>query len=130
MNEERADRADKRPASRRIADELRAEIESGGYAVGDRLPSYRDLMARYGVAVNTAQAAVRLLEQEGYAVTKDRSGSHVIERGTKAPAEVQLRELRRELGDLRDQIRDTGGVMSELEQRVTAIVDRLDSGQA
>jgi DNA-binding GntR family transcriptional regulator len=111
--------------SRGIADELRAEIDTGAYAAGERLPSYRALMARFGVALNTAQAAVQLLEKDGYVLTRDRRGAYVVEREERKPAEVELHELRRELGDLRQDIRSTRDAVTALEHRVTAIVDRL-----
>lgn len=51
--------------SRRIAADLRASIEAGDLAPGRRLPSERDLAARYGAARNTAREAIRLLEAAG-----------------------------------------------------------------
>lgn len=114
-----------RTTSRGIADDLRAEIDAGVYSPGERVPSYRALMARYGVALNTAQAAVLLLEKDGYVLTRDRRGAYVVERDARKPAEVELHELRRELGDLRQDIRSTRDAVTALEHRVTAIVDRL-----
>jgi DNA-binding GntR family transcriptional regulator len=111
--------------SRSIADELRADIETGAYAVGDRLPSYRALMARFGVAVNTAQAAVQLLEQDGYVTTQDRRGAFVIERPAKRSPDRKLRDLRRELTDLRGQVRQARDAVAQIEQRLAAMVERL-----
>jgi GntR family transcriptional regulator len=51
--------------SRRIAHDLRQAIEGGELAAGQRLPSERDLAARYGTARNTAREAVRLLAAAG-----------------------------------------------------------------
>lgn len=111
--------------SRSIADELRREIEAGAYAVGDRLPSYRVLMARFGVAVNTAQAAVQQLEQDGYVTTQDRRGAFVIDRPAKRSPDRKLRDLRRELTDLKGEIRQARDAVAEIEQRVAGIVERL-----
>lgn len=58
-------REDRRPASERIADELRAAIESGSLPPGARLPSERELAARHGAARNTARQAIRLLAESG-----------------------------------------------------------------
>lgn len=82
-------------------------------------------MAEHGIALNTAQAAIRLLEQEGWLVVRQARGAYVIDRGTPVPPELQLHEVRAELRDLRDQLRDAGGTVSKLEQRVSALVDRL-----
>ncbi len=122
-------KADRRPASRRVADLLRSEIEAGKYPIGARLPSYRELMAQHGIALNTAQAAIRILEQEGRVVTKRGRGAYVVERPSPPSAEVQLQELRTELSDLRDQLRQAGSAFTELEQRVAALVDRLGTTQ-
>jgi len=51
------------PAKVQLADQLRAAITSGEYA--DRLPSLTELTRRSGLALNTVQAAVRILKDEG-----------------------------------------------------------------
>jgi DNA-binding GntR family transcriptional regulator len=122
--------ADRRGVTRRVADLLRGAIDSGTYPVGASLPSYRSLMAEHGIALNTAQAVIRLLEQEGRVVVRQGRGAYVIERPSPVPPEVQLRELRSELRDLRDDLRDAGGTVASLEQRVAALVDRLDGAGA
>lgn len=114
--------------SQAIADELRREIDDGQYPVGERLPSYRALVARFGVAVNTAQVAVQLLEKDGYVITESRRGAFVVERSARKPAEIRLRDLRRELGDLRTEIRQARDAVAGLERRVSGIVDRIDGG--
>ena len=69
--------AGKRPPSRRIAAELRAAIESGELTAGEKLPSERDLAARYGTARNTAREAIRLLEAAGLVDIEHGSGVFV-----------------------------------------------------
>lgn len=71
------DQQDRRPPSRRIADELRAEITSGGLVDGDRLPSERELAARYETARNTAREALGILQTEGLAVAHHGRGVFV-----------------------------------------------------
>src|SRR5580693_3145933 len=63
--------------SRRIADDLRAVIESGGLTAGQKLPSERELAARYGTARNTAREAFRLLEAAGLVDIEHGSGVFV-----------------------------------------------------
>lgn len=53
------------PLSRRIADDLTAQIESGALAPGERLPSTRELAAAYGAGRATVTRAVRLLHAAG-----------------------------------------------------------------
>jgi GntR family transcriptional regulator len=52
-------------ASRQVAAALRAAIEAGELAEGDKLPSERQLAAAHGVARNTAREAVRQLAEAG-----------------------------------------------------------------
>ncbi|GAB2962879.1 GntR family transcriptional regulator [Micromonospora polyrhachis] len=75
-----SDRADRRPPSRRIADELRAAIMDGTLAEGDQLPSERELAARYATARNTAREALNILQAEGLAVAQQGRGVFVRRR--------------------------------------------------
>ena len=109
-----------------MADCLRADIDAGRLAVGARLPSYRSLMGEHGVALNTAQAAVRQLEQEGRVVVRETRGAFVVDRSSPPAPETELRAVRSELCELRDGLRSAGAGVAELEQRVSALVDRLD----
>ncbi|MER7956859.1 GntR family transcriptional regulator [Streptomyces sp. NPDC096030] len=67
------------PPSRRIAEDLRRQIESGELRSGDKLPSERALAERYGAARNTAREAVRLLAEQGLVTAKHGSGVFVRE---------------------------------------------------
>ncbi|WP_327314815.1 GntR family transcriptional regulator [Streptomyces sp. NBC_01235] len=67
------------PPSRRIAEELRAAIEAGHLAPGDKLPSERALAQEYGAARNTAREAIRLLAEEGLVTARHGSGVFVRE---------------------------------------------------
>lgn len=65
------------PEYRRIAAELRTEIESGELQPGDALPSEAALMARYGVSRNTARQALTELEGAGLVDTIQGKGRFV-----------------------------------------------------
>jgi GntR family transcriptional regulator len=54
---------------RQILAQLRAEIDSGGLAPGDRVPSIVELSQTYGVAETTARKALAALKAEGLTVT-------------------------------------------------------------
>jgi GntR family transcriptional regulator len=66
--------------SRRIADDLRSSIERGELAGGAKLPSERDLAARYGTARNTAREAIGILQREGLVVAQHGRGVFVRQR--------------------------------------------------
>lgn len=53
------------PAYRRIALGLKAAIDSGQLAAGDRLPSEAELMREHGVSRGTARQALAVLEAAG-----------------------------------------------------------------
>ncbi|MCX4675492.1 TetR/AcrR family transcriptional regulator C-terminal domain-containing protein [Streptomyces sp. NBC_01433] len=76
---------DPEPPYRRIADEIRRRITSGGLAPGDRVPSTRQIVKDWGVALATATKALTTLRLEGYVETRPRIGTVVATR-TPAPA--------------------------------------------
>jgi GntR family transcriptional regulator len=67
------------PASRRIAEELRASIEAGQLSPGDKLPSERALAEQHGTARNTAREAIRILAEQGLVTARHGRGVFVRE---------------------------------------------------
>ena len=71
-----------------VADHLAVRIEAGrrgdppagALPPGARLPGERDLAEEYGVAVETARRAVRVLRERGLVVTLPAKGTFVAER--------------------------------------------------
>ncbi|GAB3491182.1 GntR family transcriptional regulator [Nocardiopsis coralliicola] len=68
---------DSPPVYREIADDLRAAIEAGRLADGDRVPGENELMRRYSVARATARQALSVLINEGIVVAVRGSGVYV-----------------------------------------------------
>jgi GntR family transcriptional repressor for pyruvate dehydrogenase complex len=54
--------SDSRKLYRKIADSIAAEIESGRYKPGDRLPTERELALQYGVSRPSLREAMIALE--------------------------------------------------------------------
>jgi len=52
------------PAFRKVAGELREQIENQTYPPGERVPSSRELQERYGIANMTARNALKVLAAE------------------------------------------------------------------
>ncbi|MEU4727933.1 GntR family transcriptional regulator [Streptomyces sp. NPDC023588] len=71
----------RQPKYQRIADALRAAIQSGEYGPGDRLPGENDLMAAHSVARMTARQALGVLQNEG--LVEARKGAGVFVRAFK-----------------------------------------------
>ncbi|GAA0916337.1 GntR family transcriptional regulator [Nonomuraea longicatena] len=65
------------PPSRRIADDLRADIKSGRLPPGFKLPGMRVLAERYGVTQNPVIKAIGILKSEGLVTTIHGSGAYV-----------------------------------------------------
>jgi GntR family transcriptional regulator len=71
---------DSRDLQTRIADDLRALIETGQLAPGEQLPTISDLTARYLCSAAPVRSAIELLRQQGLAITKHGLGVFVRER--------------------------------------------------
>lgn len=65
------------PVYIQIHDQIREEIEKGKWAVGDRLPSERELSIQFGVSRMTLRQAVQTLADEGILERKIGSGTYV-----------------------------------------------------
>ena len=92
---------DSRAPFERVADELRARIASGLLAPGERLPSGRELAEQNGIALATAQSALKRLRDEGLATSTPR-GYYVADVGDRPPPDE---DLRRELEETRAELR-------------------------
>jgi DNA-binding GntR family transcriptional regulator len=64
-----------------LADLLRTDIQSGKLGPGDKLPSEKALQQLHEVSRGTVRAAVRLLVEEGLAITRAGRGTFVPPRG-------------------------------------------------
>lgn len=73
------------PLYARIANRYAKAIQDGAYAVGDRLPSVRDLCREEGVSPSTAVQALAHLEAIGAAEARPRSGFFVRPRTVAPP---------------------------------------------
>ncbi|MGW4488849.1 GntR family transcriptional regulator [Amycolatopsis sp. NPDC004368] len=88
-------------AYQRVAEAIREHIRSGVLETGDKLPGNRDLAEQHGVALATAQKAVRLLQDEGWVATTPAVGVFVSGiPDESASVEAQLRDLRATVADL------------------------------
>jgi DNA-binding transcriptional regulator YhcF (GntR family) len=68
------------PPYRRIALELRGEIEAGRYRVGQLIPTQQALVRRFQTSRATVQRALDVLRQDGYINSQQGRGSVVLDR--------------------------------------------------
>jgi len=64
-----------------VADDLRAEMQSGGLRPGDKLPGEAEMADVYGVSRDTIRRATSELSEEGLLVILHGRGTFVAERG-------------------------------------------------
>lgn len=109
-----------RTASRQLADALKAEIAAGAYPPGSKIPSYRQLRDSHHVALNTAQAAIRILAVDGLVEIRPAKGAYV--RGNPSGNGSTLRE---ELADLQAVLRRGKRDLAAAETTVAGLLARL-----
>ncbi|HWE51789.1 MAG TPA: GntR family transcriptional regulator [Bryobacteraceae bacterium] len=78
----RIDLASSAPVFEQIANGLRAELVSGRFSPGAKLPTVRTLAIDLGVHHNTVAEAYRLLASEGWLELRRHHGAAVRERGS------------------------------------------------
>lgn len=61
-----------------VSEKIRAEIRTGRFSPGTRLPSERELAALFGVGRPAVREAIGALQNEGLVVTKRNSGTYVV----------------------------------------------------
>ncbi|ADJ47909.1 GntR family transcriptional regulator [Amycolatopsis mediterranei S699] len=98
----------------RIAQQLRDEIKSGTLTPGAQLPNQREVAARFGVAVATAQRALGFLQEEGWITSRPGVGRVVAATPGREPAtleqlSLQLTALRAEVKSLRESVEQLRG---------------------
>ena len=102
------------------------DIAAGVYPYGSRLPSKRTIAAETGVSVITADHALTLLNEEGYAESRQRSGVFVSYRGEDFPGA----ELSAESAAEKERSA-SGGALIRMEEELPedAETDAQDTGE-
>ena len=83
---------------RQIAEQLRALMESGEFAIGQRLPAERDLAVQLGVSRPSVREALIAMEVEGWVEVRGGSGVYVLQ--NKAPPKADTATAYDEWGPL------------------------------
>lgn len=119
------------PAHARIAAHLSAQIRAGELRAGERVPSTRQLVGEWGVAMATATKALSLLKQQGWVRTIPGSATVVQEPAERStPARTAQRHAggsgqRAEPGAHRDVVVRAAIVLADTEGRAALSIRRL-----
>ncbi|MFD9950739.1 GntR family transcriptional regulator [Nonomuraea sp. NPDC059023] len=114
---------DRRRPYLRIAEDIRREIASGRYAVGEQLPVARELAEQYGVAMMTIGNALGVLRDDGLIETRQGAGSFVIRTPDGDDVAPHAEEHSEEFRILSEQLREIRQHMAKL----TVRLDELDA---
>ncbi|RLV10251.1 GntR family transcriptional regulator [Streptomyces griseocarneus] len=77
------------PPYRQIAADIIRDIEKGALAVDCPIPSGPKMVELYGVALATAQNAIKYLVEQGYVYTVPKRGTYVRDRTAQADGDGQ-----------------------------------------
>jgi AcrR family transcriptional regulator len=103
--------------SDKIAAQIRNKIQSGELAAGDRVPSTREIMRRWGVAMATSSKVLSILKEEGLVHTRAGAGT-VVARASSSRARLSPR------------VRDTEATLTRerIVAAATAVADKEGLG--
>jgi DNA-binding GntR family transcriptional regulator len=104
-----------KPKAVQVADALRDDIKR--MKPGDKLPSQRELIDRFGFASQTVQNGLAALRAEGLIVSAGNLGNFVSDGASPS-------------SDMRDDIKEIRSQIQALTERVAALEEHYDPGGA
>ncbi|MFD0856771.1 GntR family transcriptional regulator [Actinomadura adrarensis] len=117
---------DRRKPYVRIADELRRDIASGRYPVGETLPPGAKLAEIHGVSGMTVSNAINVLKEEGLVTTRQGArGATVIATPDSQAAGEPAVERSEEFNLLFAQLQEIRGHLRRLSTRLDELDERL-----
>jgi DNA-binding GntR family transcriptional regulator len=107
---------DRRPPYLQVAEALRADIDAGVFAPGEKLPSHQDLVSHFGVAAGTVKRALGELQGAGLIVSRQGQGAFVRTNraGSDGGTASELAELRQAVAELSDRVQAVERRLAEL----------------
>ena len=109
-----------------IADQSRDDISKGTYATGDKLPSYRELAAKFGAAPNTVGEAVRLLAAENLVRIRQTNRAVVCSPEEAEQSEAPEAALRTKFDEARTELHEVRAQVRALDRRISDLLSKLD----
>jgi GntR family transcriptional regulator len=124
----RIDLGSRVPVYEQIANGLRAELVSGEFSPGSKLPTVRTLAIDLGVHHNTVAEAYRQLANEGWLELKRHRGAIVRERHRPRAGPDAMERFVRPLRELVARGLAEGLSRNSLSREMIQIVQRLEGG--
>ena len=112
------------PVYRQLIDQVRAGMASGTLAVGDQLPTVRQLAVDLAINPNTVLRAYRELELAGLLETQQGTGTFVTEKKVDRDEAERERQMDQLVNDFLARIGAAGFTVEELVQRLREISER------
>ncbi|MFI6079007.1 PLP-dependent aminotransferase family protein [Actinoplanes sp. NPDC051343] len=113
-------------SSMAIAETLRRELDQ--YSPGEKLPSSRALVERFGVSPVTVSQAIAALAGEGLVTTRPGAGAFRAAQGVRAPAvdtswqQIALNAEEQQYGERAPRVVDATGVIANLAAPVPGVI--------
>lgn len=108
------------PLYTQLAEELKKKILMGVWKEDEKIPSVRDIALEYGINPNTAQKAIKILEEEELVYAKRTLGKFVSK--SKRETDQGLALMRRDI------LRDSAKRLKEIEttrEEALALLDKI-----
>ena len=110
---------DAKPIYEQIMEGIRKLVVTDSLAVGEKLPSVRELASKMAINPNTISRAYKELEAEGYIYTISRKGTFVAEK--KDVKENRTKELLEKFDEVTGELIYLAVPSEELQERITTI---------
>ena len=107
-------------ASQQIADQIRTAVSTGQLGAGEMLPSQSRLAAHYGVARETAKAALTQLRNEG--LVRSWQGKGTFVRSARAAGK---QDLRAELAEIHERVHRLKREFATVDRALADLLGRL-----
>ena len=110
---------DAKPIYEQIMEGIRKLVVTDSLAVGEKLPSVRELASKMAINPNTISRAYKELEAEGYIYTISGKGTFVAEK--KDVKEHRTKELLEKFDEVTGELIYLSVPTEELQERITSI---------
>ena len=114
-----------KPVYLQLVEQIQAEIISGSYKPGDKLPSVRDLAAQATVNPNTMQRAMTELERDGLVYT-NRTAGRFITSDEDLIKQLKKEYITRVIQEFLDRMKQLGFELDEIIHYLSIVAEKYN----